>query len=47
MNKKQEKLYKELSKVLNNFEEMKANEEDLYNMLLKLKDNWKTIIANK
>lgn len=39
------KIYYELSKVLTDYEYMDGNctEEDLYNMLVKIQSNWKSI----
>lgn len=36
-------IYDELSKVLTDFENMDANEEDLYNMLVKIQNNWEVV----
>lgn len=36
-------LYDELSAVLTNYENHTANETDLYEMLVKIQNNWETI----
>ena len=38
-------IYDELSKVLTDYEERKATEEELYNMLVKIQNNWEVIIT--
>lgn len=42
------KIYDELSEVLTDYEDMNGNctEEDLYNMLVKIQNNWKSIVKN-
>lgn len=42
------KIYDELSKVLTDYEDMDGNctEEDLYNMLVKIQSNWKSIVES-
>lgn len=37
-------LYKELKKTLRQFENMELTELELYELLLKIEDNWKEII---
>ena len=46
MNEKQ-KIYDELSRVLTDYEEKLADENDLYNMLVKIQNNWEEIIAKE
>ena len=38
-------IYDELCSVLTDWEEMKASSEDLYNMLVKIQNNWETVIT--
>ena len=38
-----EKIYKELEHVLEEFENMNYDTQELYDMLLKIKDNWEII----
>lgn len=38
-----EEIYKELKKVLREFESMNYDTAELYEMLCKIKDNWKAI----
>lgn len=42
------KIYDELSKVLTDYEDMEGSctEEDLYNMLVKIQNNWESIVKN-
>lgn len=42
-NKKQ--IYDELCWTLTEYEEGRANEEDLYNMLCKIQNNWESVIT--
>lgn len=40
-------IYDELSKVLTDYEERKATEKELYNMLVEIQNNWEVIITAK
>ena len=44
MNTKQN-IYDELSRALTDYEEDKADEQDLYNMLVKIQNNWECVIT--
>lgn len=38
-------IYDELSRVLTDYEEMSATEDDLYDMLCKIQNNWEDVIT--
>ena len=42
---KKKQIYDELCRVLTDFENMEATEEDLYNMLCKMQNSWEDIIT--
>lgn len=42
---KKKQIYDELCKVLTDFENMEADEEDLYNMLCKIQNSWEDVIT--
>jgi len=44
MNKKME-IYDELSRILTDYEEGEADANDLYAMLIKIQNNWETVIT--
>lgn len=41
------KIYDDLSRTLTEYEERKIGEEELYNMLVKIQNNWETVITAK
>ena len=45
MMKTKENIYDELTRVLTAFEEMEAGEEELYEMLCKIQNNWEDVIT--
>lgn len=39
------KIYDDLSRILTEYEEGKAGEEELYNMLVEIQSNWEAVIT--
>ena len=45
LNMQREKIYNELVKTLTEYEEGKATEDDLYNILVDIQNSWENVIT--